>query len=80
MSQTNAIADDFDAPLEEVADYQLPTPEAEDLWMKHAGMFKDEPLFDQVLEEIATYRRELDAAVAFGGGDCGEVWPGAGVE
>ncbi len=61
MSQTNPIAGDFDAPLEEVADYQLPTPEAEDPWMKHAGMFKDEPLFDQVLEEIAIYRRELDA-------------------
>jgi hypothetical protein len=39
----------------------LPTPQTEDSWMKHAGMFKDEPLFDQVLEEIATYRRELDA-------------------
>jgi hypothetical protein len=39
----------------------LPTPQAEDPWMKHAGMFQDEPLFDQVLEEIATDRRELDA-------------------
>jgi hypothetical protein len=39
----------------------LPTPQTEDPWMKHAGMFKDEPLFDRVLEEIATYRRELDA-------------------
>jgi hypothetical protein len=39
----------------------LPTPQTEDPWMKHAGMFKDEPLFDQVLEEIATYRHELDA-------------------
>jgi hypothetical protein len=39
----------------------VPTPPAEDSWMKHAGMFQDDPLFDQVLEEIATYRRELDA-------------------
>jgi hypothetical protein len=39
----------------------LPTPQTEDPWMKHAGMFKDEPLFDRVLEKIATYRRELDA-------------------
>jgi hypothetical protein len=38
----------------------LPTPQSEDPWMKHAGMFQDEPLFDEVLEEIATYRRELD--------------------
>ena len=37
------------------------TPDIEDPWMKHAGMFQDEPLFDQVLEEIETYRRELDA-------------------
>ncbi len=29
--------------------------------MKFAGMFKDDPLFDQVVEDIATYRRELDA-------------------
>jgi hypothetical protein len=39
----------------------LPTPSIENPWMKHAGMFKDELLFDRVLEEIATYRRELDA-------------------
>lgn len=39
----------------------IPTPKTEDPWMKHAGMFKDDPLFDQVLEEIETYRRELDA-------------------
>ncbi len=39
----------------------LPTPPTEDPWMKHAGMFKNEPLFERVLEEIATYRRELDA-------------------
>jgi hypothetical protein len=47
--------------LMDVVFIDLPTPPAEDPWMKHAGMFKDEPLFDQVLEEIATYRRELDA-------------------
>jgi hypothetical protein len=39
----------------------LPTPQSEDPWMKDAGMFANEPLFDQVLEEIAAYRRELDA-------------------
>jgi hypothetical protein len=39
----------------------IPTPQIENPWMKHAGMFKDEPLFDLVLEEIATHRRELDA-------------------
>jgi hypothetical protein len=39
----------------------VPKPPVENPWMKHAGMFKDEPLFDQVLEEIATYRCALDA-------------------
>ncbi len=39
----------------------LPAPQIEHPWMKHAGMFQDEPLFDEVLEEIASYRRELDA-------------------
>ncbi len=29
--------------------------------LKHAGRFKDDPTFDVVLEEIAKYRRELDA-------------------
>ncbi len=36
-------------------------PTLEDPWMKHAGMFQNEPLFDQVLAEIETYRQELDA-------------------
>jgi len=30
-------------------------------WLKFAGMFKDDPLFDDVLTEIEAYRRELDA-------------------
>jgi hypothetical protein len=34
--------------------------QAADSWMKDAGMFETEPLFDQVLEEIAVYRREMD--------------------
>ena len=29
-------------------------------WLKFAGIFKDNPLFDDVLTEIETYRRELD--------------------
>jgi hypothetical protein len=39
----------------------VPKPHSENPWMKHAGMFRDEPLFDQVLEEIEIYRSELDA-------------------
>ena len=30
-------------------------------WMKFAGMFEDDPMFDQVVEEIEAHRRELDA-------------------
>lgn len=30
-------------------------------WMKFAGMFEDEPMFEQVLEDIQEYRKELDA-------------------
>jgi len=28
--------------------------------MKFAGMWKDEPMFDDVLEEIKAHRQELD--------------------
>lgn len=30
-------------------------------WMKFAGMYKDNPLFDEVVSNIAAYRQELDA-------------------
>jgi hypothetical protein len=30
-------------------------------WMKFAGMFKDDPHFDEMLEDIETFRRERDA-------------------
>ena len=30
-------------------------------WAKVAGMYQDNPLFDEVLDSIETYRRELDA-------------------
>lgn len=40
-------------------------------WVKFAGMFKDDPLFDDFLEDMAAYRRELDAEVA-----ADEVTPG----
>jgi predicted RNase H-like HicB family nuclease len=35
--------------------------EAEHPWKKFAGIFEDEPLFDEVLEEIEAHRREIDA-------------------
>lgn len=30
-------------------------------WMKFAGMFKDDPYWDEFKEAIAEYRREIDA-------------------
>ena len=33
---------------------------AEHPWLKYAGVFQDNPLFDDVLANIAHYRRELD--------------------
>ena len=38
--------------------------EQSDPWIKFAGIFKDDPLFDEFVKDIATYRRELDAEIA----------------
>lgn len=38
--------------------------EQSDPWVKFAGMFKDDPLFDEFVDDMAAYRRELDAEVA----------------
>ncbi len=45
--------------------------EQSDPWVKFAGMFKHDPLFDEFVEDMAAYRRELDAEVA-----ADEVTPG----
>ena len=33
-------------------------------WVKFDGIFKDDPLFDEFVEDMAANRRELDAEVA----------------
>lgn len=38
--------------------------EQSDPWVKFAGMFKDDPLFDEFVEDMATYRQELDDQIA----------------
>jgi hypothetical protein len=43
----------------EIIFVDLPIPE--NPWMKHAGIFKDDPLFDAMLEDIAAHRKALDA-------------------
>ncbi len=40
----------------------IPVPVVEHSWMKYAGMFENDPLFDEVLDEIAEYRHQLDAS------------------
>jgi predicted RNase H-like HicB family nuclease len=43
----------------EVVTYQM--PQVEHPLVKLAGTFKDDPYFDEMLDSISTYRRELDA-------------------
>ena len=47
----------------EIVEVEIPqaTPEAEHSWQRFAGMFENEPLFDEVLDEIEAHRREVDA-------------------
>ncbi|MCC5638514.1 type II toxin-antitoxin system HicB family antitoxin [Nostoc sp. CHAB 5844] len=39
---------------------EIETPQSENPWLKMAGKYKDDPQFEQMLEYIAEYRRELD--------------------
>ncbi len=32
-------------------------------WIKYAGMFKDDPQFEEFITEMASYRQELDSEV-----------------
>ena len=45
----------------EIVSIKIEPPKAEHPWMKFAGMFKDDPQFDDMLADIEAYRRELDA-------------------
>ncbi len=47
----------------EIIEVEIPKSalQAEHSWKRFAGMFEDEPLFDEVLEEIEAHRREVDA-------------------
>ena len=39
---------------------RLPSTEKNNPWLAMAGVFKDDPQFEQMLEAIENYRRELD--------------------
>jgi len=45
----------------EIVSLEIELPKPEHPWMKFAGMFKDDPDFDEVLADIEAYRRERDA-------------------
>jgi len=45
----------------EIVTLEIELPQTEHPWMKFAGMHKDDPQFDEMLEYIEEYRRELDA-------------------
>jgi len=41
---------------------KLPSTEKKNPWLAMAGVFKDDPQFEQMLEAIENYRHELDKA------------------
>jgi predicted RNase H-like HicB family nuclease len=45
----------------EIVSLEIDFPQAEHPWMKFAGMFKDDPDFDDFLADIEAYRKEIDA-------------------
>ncbi|MEA5625252.1 hypothetical protein [Nostoc sp. UHCC 0251] len=45
----------------EIVTLEIEPPQTEHPWMKFAGMFKDDPQFDEMLAYIEADRRELDA-------------------
>lgn len=45
----------------EILQISVPEPPREDAWSAFAGVWKDHPDFDAFLENIAEYRREIDA-------------------
>ena len=47
----------------EIVEIEIPqtTSAPQHSWQQFVGMFEDEPLFDEVLEEIETHRQEIDS-------------------
>jgi len=50
----------FQARKPEIVTLEIEPAKTEHPWMKFAGMFEDDPHFDEVQQYIAEYRRELD--------------------
>jgi predicted RNase H-like HicB family nuclease len=47
----------------EIVTQEIEAPKSEHPWMKFAGMYQDNPLFNDVLSNMEDYRRELDAEI-----------------
>jgi predicted RNase H-like HicB family nuclease len=45
----------------EVAALEVPGPSVPNPWVEFAGMFKDDPYFDEFVEAMAENRRKMDA-------------------
>lgn len=45
----------------EIVNLEIEIPQPEHPWMKFAGIFENDPLFEKVLEAIQDYRNEIDA-------------------
>lgn len=56
LEQVNAILKQG-----EIVQLEIPLPKPEHPWMKFAGMYKDNPLFDEVQDYIKADREQLDA-------------------
>lgn len=50
----------------EIVSIDIAVPQPENPWLKMAGRYKDDPHFDEMLDDIAAYRRELDAEMELG--------------
>jgi hypothetical protein len=53
LQNIEIVAEEIELPLSQ-------QPNSQHSWMKFSGMFKDDTMFNQVLEHIEEYRRELD--------------------
>lgn len=45
----------------DIISLEVESPNNEHPWMQFAGMYANNPLFEEVLADIATYRSEIDA-------------------
>lgn len=61
VSQVKQVLNDRLSQMDLIV-LDIPVPSVEHSWMKYAGMSENDPLFDEVLDEIAEYRHQLDAS------------------